>query len=85
MKQPRELSEREKWFRQRIGKVIYRNDNGCSCPACQDALKNGLVVNDEMHANYLYENECEYTAEGHPLRYFDTKEEAMEFSVQQQS
>ena len=80
----RELSEREQWFRNRVGFRVFRNDNGCSCPICQDAFKNGLIIADFNHADYLYDCEADYAGEQIPLRYFDTKEEATEFSVQQQ-
>lgn len=80
---PRELTEREQFFRDRVGKRIYRNDNGCPCNVCEDVLKNGLVVTDIFHADYLFDTEIDYAMEQVPLRYFDTKEEAMEFSVQQ--
>lgn len=80
----RELSERELWFRARVGQRIFRNDNGCSCCHCQDAFQNGLIIRDEMHADYLYDTEADYAAEQIPLRYFDSKDEATEFSVQQQ-
>lgn len=79
----RELSERHKWFHSKVGMRLYRNDNRCDCPICQKVLENGLLVDDINHANYLYDSELDYTAGGHPLRYFDTKAEATEFSVQQ--
>lgn len=84
MSNKRELTEREQFFRDRVGKRIYRNDNGCPCPICVSVLEKGLIVTDEYHADYLYDTESEYSGEGHPLRYFDTKEEATEFSVQQE-
>ncbi len=71
--------ERREWFLKHIGIILYRNDNGCHCAICEDTLHNGVMVGDEMHAIYLYDTETEYTGEGHPLRYFDTKEEVQEF------
>lgn len=78
------LSERELWFRSKVGKILFRNHNGCHCPICEDTVKNGVLVNDENHADYLYDTEVDYNIDGFPLRYFDTKEEATEFSVQQE-
>jgi len=80
----REISERKEWFTSKIGKTLFRNDNGCSCPVCQSVVENGLIVRDKYHAIYLYDNECDYNAEGNPLKYFDTKEAATEFSIQQE-
>lgn len=77
----REISPREEWFRSKVGQRLFRNHNGCSCEVCQHVLDNGLIVENPLHATYLYDNECDYTNEGNPLRYFDTKEEATEFSV----
>ena len=59
---------------------LYRNDNGCDCERCQEILTNGILVDDIEHADYLYDSELDYTAEGHPLRYFDTKVEADKFA-----
>jgi hypothetical protein len=41
----------------------------------------GVIINNEMHANYLYEIESELTNEGSPLRYFDSIEEAKAFEL----
>lgn len=81
MRQP---TEREQFFLDRVGKVVYRNDNGCPCKMCQSGFLYGILINDRLAALYLYDTECEYNAEGNPLRYFDTKEEATEFSVNQE-
>jgi hypothetical protein len=81
----RELSERQKWFRSKIGSRLFRNDNGCICEICQHIVQNGLIITDQMQADHCYDTETEYTAEGNPLRYFDTKDEATQFSVQQKT
>lgn len=70
----RELSERQKWFRSMINKTIWRN-NYCDCSICKSVYENGLVIGDTMQADYCYDNECDFTAGGDPLRYFETKEE----------
>ena len=72
-------TEREQWFLNRIGKRIFRNNNGCSCGVCKNVNDNGLIVEDEFHATHLLENELCYNADGFRLRYFDTKEEVNEF------
>ncbi len=72
-------TDRELWFRERIGKVVYRNETSCKCEICKDVFLNGLIINDQFHADYLYDCEAEYTAEGSILRYFDSKEEMDEW------
>jgi intergrase/recombinase len=69
------MSERKKWFNDRIEKVIFRNKTTCKCGACEIAYKNGLFVNDKIHADYLCQLEAEYNIEGTHLKYFDTIEE----------
>ena len=71
--------EREKWFTDRVGKVVYRNKTSCLCDVCEHVYQNGLNISDEMHASYLHDNEACYTSEGSLLRYFDTIEERDEF------
>ena len=71
--------ERKQWFIDRIGKIVYRNKTSCECVICADVYKHGLVIANKMHADYLYDCEAIYTAEGNPLRYFDTKEEVIKF------
>jgi hypothetical protein len=68
-------NNRQQWFKDRIGKVVWRNKTTCTCPVCEHAYEYGLLIIDEMHAVYLYDCEAMYTIEGYKLRYFDTKEE----------
>jgi hypothetical protein len=75
----RELTERELWFRSKIGQRLYRNETSCQCGVCKNVAENGLIVNDQFHADYLYDCEAESNGEGYPLRYFDTKEEVNEW------
>ena len=42
------------FFIAHIGKKLYRDSNGCTCPDCREILKNGLTVSDRNHAEYLY-------------------------------
>ena len=56
-----------KWFKNRIGKRIYRDDNHC-CDTCDEVFRNGIVVHDEQHAEYLYMVNCEMD-----LNYRDNK------------
>ena len=75
----RELTEREKWLIERIGKVVYRPDNKCGCVICGIRYNKGVLVRDRSHAIFLSETEIEYTSEGIPMRYFDTRQEAIDF------
>jgi hypothetical protein len=75
----RELTEREKWLIERIGKVVYRPKTSCTCEVCQNVYEHGLVIADRNHALYLSDMELEYTADGTPMQYFDTRQEAIDF------
>lgn len=52
------------WFKERIGKKIYRDDTSCDCKTCTDITHNGLIIRDRFHAEYLdmiqYELEIDY-------------------------
>jgi hypothetical protein len=41
------------WFIERIGKRVFRLENFCSCEVCKDVHKNGLIILDKHHADYL--------------------------------
>ena len=45
----------KQWFIDRIGKRIYREKNVCNCEVCTAVHKEGLIITDEQHANYLYD------------------------------
>lgn len=75
------MEERYKWFIDRIGKRVYRN-NYCSCEVCKHVYENGILLTDKDQATYCYENECEFTADGTPMKYFDTRKEMIEFEKQ---
>ena len=68
------MTAREQWFKDRIGKRIFRVKSTCPCNTCKDNYDNGLVVLDELHAEYLRNCEAEMTEP-----YFDTKEEVKQF------
>lgn len=73
------LSPREEWLRSKVGQIVYRPDTGCTCEVCKHVYLNGLMVEDEYHADYLAEMECCYSRDGWPMQYFDNKAEAIEF------
>lgn len=72
------ISERQAWFRRMINKRLWRN-NYCPCEMCKDTYENGILITNQNHADYCYDNECDYAADGHPLKYFETKEQRDEF------
>lgn len=43
------------WFIERIGLRVYRDDNGCDCDVCKKIEKTGLIIHDELHAQYLFD------------------------------
>lgn len=75
----RELSEREIWLRSKIGSKVYRPKNLCTCDPCKEVYENGVDIPDIYHADYLSEMEAIYSKEGIPMKYFETREEALEF------
>jgi len=61
--------DRWQWFIDCIGKRVWRNEH-CNCENCQYLMKNGVLILDKQHANYLYELEAECG-----YKYYDSKEE----------
>lgn len=76
------MQERQQWFYDRIGKRVYRNTTTCPCEPCRVVTEKGLVIQDEMHASYLYDMEGAYFHDGAKLRYFDTKEESVAYETE---
>ena len=66
--------KRKEWFMARIGKRIYRDQQGsCCCDHCADIVENGLVVHDEAHAYYLAVIDADFASEGIFSKYRDEK------------
>lgn len=66
--------EREKWFQDRIGKVVYGAKSSCKCQTCKIVYSRSLKIMDKDHASYVHDFEGEIN-----IRYFDTIEERNEF------
>lgn len=62
----------KQWFLDRIGKTVYRNRTSCMCAVCTKVYNDGLIIEDEFHAEYVSDYVASYNAEGSPLKYFDT-------------
>lgn len=73
------MQNRRQWFLDRIGKTVYRNKLSCTCLICQSVYDNGLFIEDEMQADYLWDMEGCYAHDNVKLRYFDTKEEVKQY------
>ena len=48
-----------KWFKDRIGKRIYRYENDCPCDYCKNIHLNGLIIKNILHAQYLFDIQTE--------------------------
>jgi hypothetical protein len=64
------------WFKQRIGKKVYRKHNFCKCDSCLNVWENGIVIKNETHADYLYSIELETD-----LNYFDKEETNEQYMI----
>ena len=42
------------FFTSRIGRKIYRRENGCACADCAHTMQHGLKVWSAEHAKYLH-------------------------------
>ncbi len=60
-----------KWFINRIGKTVYRDDSKCGCFCCDNIVKNGVKIRNEQHAEYLHDVQHDFAAEGILLNYRD--------------
>ena len=60
-----------KWFKNRVGQRIFRNYFKC-CPHCDDVAKNGLIISDSSHAEYLYITQNDMGNCGRILDYRDS-------------
>jgi len=49
------IIHRLRWFKNRIGKRVYRLTKTNCCPTCDRVEKEGLIIGDKTHANYLFD------------------------------
>ena len=65
-----ELQKHElEWFISRVEKRVFRNESSCQCEVCRKVGEVGLVINDRLHAQYLYDCQNELD-----LYYFDKQQ-----------
>jgi hypothetical protein len=69
---------RTQWFLDRIGKRVFRDDVTCECGICKGVTSHGLIIDNEMHADYLCMVEATPSME---VKYFDTMDEVLEFKL----
>ena len=54
-----------RWFINRINKRIYRGPTSCQCATCTETGKEGVIIHDKYHAEYLhlvqYELDIDYS------------------------
>jgi hypothetical protein len=43
------------WFKDRVGKNIYRHNNKCGCDICLSIFTHGIYILDYLHAQYLFD------------------------------
>lgn len=63
----------KEWFVENIGERVYRDSDDCECATCRDVVKNGLIIANEEHVEYLYMIQGDYFAEGIFLNYRNKK------------
>lgn len=73
------MTDRHKWFYDRIGKKVYSNRQICPCSYCKEDFENGYTIDDNIDAMMLWDEESTSQAEGTGLIFFDTKEEALKY------
>lgn len=79
------ISEREQWFLNRIGKRVWRNKTPRYFERCKQEYDKGIVILDTSHAVSLYHSEYEHNyyrfPSDLPVKYFDTPEERDAFEL----
>ena len=44
----------QKWFINRINKRVFRDKTSCPCHTCEEIFKEGLIIGNATHADYIY-------------------------------
>lgn len=71
--------ERKQFFLKKVGDVLWRSKTDCTCESCMRVYKEGIHVDNEQQALYLYDYESVTAVDGFPVKYFETKEERDNF------
>jgi len=68
------MTDREQWFKDRIGKRVFRTKTICDCEVCKESDETGFMILNEDDAEFCFL--CEQDSQ---IRHFDTKEEVKQF------
>ena len=64
----------KQWFLDRIGSVVFRDNNKCPCFSCRMSYRDGVLIRNVESAEHLYD-----LSKGLKHNYFDTKQERDNF------
>jgi hypothetical protein len=68
MKSQKKTNHYLQWFIDRIGKRVFRDSVTCTCTVCTHVEKEGLIINDKEHADYLFNVQLDMG-----IHYYDKK------------
>lgn len=59
----------KQWYLDRIGKRVYRTEAPCKCEVCVIIGQKGVIIADQLHAQYLYDcqNELDLYYSDNPI------------------
>ncbi len=66
-----DIDPRLTWFKERIGKRVFRTRSHCNCEFCNNVTERGMILLDEEDAIAHYNNELKFEKEGCNLEYRD--------------
>lgn len=69
------MPEREKWFKARTGRRIFRTAIPNSSPADEKVYNLGQIIYNREHAAWLFEKERNFQLQGAPVTYFGSMAE----------
>lgn len=69
------MSEREKWFKARIGRRVFRTAIPNSSLADEKVYNLGQIIYNREHAEWLFEKESNFRQAGTPVTYFGSMAE----------
>lgn len=57
------------WFTDRIDTKVYVDTGACDCNVCTSISKSGLLIHDQLHAEYLFNTQEQGS------KYYESKKE----------
>lgn len=54
-----DMKHTEQWFKNRIGKKVFRDAVDCKCDTCEQGTVDGIKITDKQHSTYLYDVQCD--------------------------